>query len=512
MLIGIILLITVLSISAVSAATVSDSNLSNNKNTSITKSNTVITTKNTDIVSNNINIKTTIVKPSSSKNAAGGIVGKAAAGETKPTSLSHSSILSGASSVSTYVKKNGKLPNSITINKYKFSMPEFLYLLTKATENTYKNNKNSIEVKYDINNPKKASGANIIKKYFTKADYYDTAKRLSSYITKYKEAPNFASTKIGKMQYQTLIYSYAQILDYYKKYKKLPTKQLVNVKTTSALNKNLPKYTRTNDPNPTPTPTPSNRNSVSKANILSAASSIKDYIDVNKKLPDSVTINGFKYSMAEYSYLISKLVYNINSGKTSNIVLGSVANPSGPGGDNAVGNMTKANYIDLAKRYSEFIENNNQAPNYAKAVIDSKNINMQYQTIIYGLSIILDQTKETGTLKDSLDIDVLKNSTINNYKPIYIGPSKVSDKYNGESLEQYLVATRNCQVNNSAIKSTAESLIKGLNTDAEKAVAIFNYVRDKVIYSFYYDTKKGAAGTLSAKSGNCVDQAHLLIA
>ena len=36
-------------------------------------------------------------------------------------------------------------------------------------------------------------------------------------------------------------------------------------------------------------------------------------------------------------------------------------------------------------------------------------------------------------------------------------------------------------------------------------------MRDEISYSFYYDTKYGAAKTLSHKSGNCVDQAHLLI-
>ena len=51
-----------------------------------------------------------------------------------------------------------------------------------------------------------------------------------------------------------------------------------------------------------------------------------------------------------------------------------------------------------------------------------------------------------------------------------------------------------------------------MKTDREKAVAIFNYVRDTVSYSFYYDTRYGATGTLSHKTGNCVDHSHLLVA
>lgn len=44
------------------------------------------------------------------------------------------------------------------------------------------------------------------------------------------------------------------------------------------------------------------------------------------------------------------------------------------------------------------------------------------------------------------------------------------------------------------------------------AVAIFNYVRDNVSYSFCYNTVKGALGTLSSKSVNCCDHSHLLVA
>ena len=73
-------------------------------------------------------------------------------------------------------------------------------------------------------------------------------------------------------------------------------------------------------------------------------------------------------------------------------------------------------------------------------------------------------------------------------------------------------ASINCQVDNSKIKSVVNSLIKGLKTDAQKATAIFNYVRDTLSYSFYYDTKYGAVGTLNAKKGNCIDHSHLLVA
>ena len=65
---------------------------------------------------------------------------------------------------------------------------------------------------------------------------------------------------------------------------------------------------------------------------------------------------------------------------------------------------------------------------------------------------------------------------------------------------------------NTPSSSSCSTLTSGLTSDTAKAKAIYNYVRDQISYSFYYDTKYGAVGTLNAKTGNCVDQAHLLIA
>ena len=88
----------------------------------------------------------------------------------------------------------------------------------------------------------------------------------------------------------------------------------------------------------------------------------------------------------------------------------------------------------------------------------------------------------------------------------------INQKNTISSLSAYLKASKNCQVGNSKIKSLVTKLTKGLTSEFDKAKAIFNYVRDTLSYSFYYDTKYGAASTLSHKRGNCVDHSHLLVA
>jgi hypothetical protein len=66
--------------------------------------------------------------------------------------------------------------------------------------------------------------------------------------------------------------------------------------------------------------------------------------------------------------------------------------------------------------------------------------------------------------------------------------------------------------NTSSISALAKSLTAGTTSPLTKATRIFNWVRDHITYSFYYNTRYGAAGTLKTRTGNCVDTSHLLIA
>jgi hypothetical protein len=66
--------------------------------------------------------------------------------------------------------------------------------------------------------------------------------------------------------------------------------------------------------------------------------------------------------------------------------------------------------------------------------------------------------------------------------------------------------------NTSSVKALASSLTKGVSSQYQKGTKIFNWVRDHISYSFYYNTKYGASGTLKYRKGNCADQAHLVVA
>ncbi len=95
---------------------------------------------------------------------------------------------------------------------------------------------------------------------------------------------------------------------------------------------------------------------------------------------------------------------------------------------------------------------------------------------------------------------------------IHVSDRSLSPANTITDLTPYLVSSSNCLVSDPAIVSLASRLTAGLTSPMDKARAIYNYVRDGISYSYYYDTKKGAVATMNSGSGNCVDQSHLVIA
>ena len=88
----------------------------------------------------------------------------------------------------------------------------------------------------------------------------------------------------------------------------------------------------------------------------------------------------------------------------------------------------------------------------------------------------------------------------------------INEKNNITNLKPYLTLDPKQDKyaqNTSALRSLAASLTKNCKTDKEKALAIFNYVKNDIDYSFYYDSK-GASNAYSTKKANCCDKSNLI--
>lgn len=160
----------------------------------------------------------------------------------EPTNVSQNSVINTAEKVKKYTEKNKKLPNSVIIGKYKYSMPEFYYMMSKTISYKNKNIKSAVNIKYNIKNPSKPAGSWIEGRIYSY--YYSIyANKIVKYMDKYNKTPDTVITAgKNKMQYQTNVYLFAKILSSTKN--KLPYYVTVNIKSGDSINKYLPNYDR----------------------------------------------------------------------------------------------------------------------------------------------------------------------------------------------------------------------------------------------------------------------------
>ena len=243
--------------------------------------------------------------------------------------------------------------------------------------------------------------------------------------------------------------------------------------------------------------------SLTYTQINSAATTVKNFVETNGRLPSYVTISSYKVTMPQFLQLLTENLLQLNSGTKSSITLLNVNSPSNSSETLRSGNLYKTEYLTLAQQIINTIDSTGIAPNSINSSLGT----ISYENLIYTYSKVLNYYKSYGRLPNYVAVKSWTGSTSNE-------GSTTTNNTNSStsSLQQYLNPTTNCQSTNSAIVALANSLTAGKNTTYAKAEAIFNWVRDNISYSFYYNSAKGAVGTLNAKTANCCDNTHLLIA
>ncbi len=230
--------------------------------------------------------------------------------------------------------------------------------------------------------------------------------------------------------------------------------------------------------------------------IIAASQYVKKYIESNEGLPKTVQIGSVTYSTAEYVYLASQAIINLKNNNKKDIEVQQVNSPANPQSASNLGNLY--DYLAVAKSIVNTCKSKGTMPNS----VSSKVGTIGYNGLVYATARIVAFYDDNSIMPNYVSIKTYESSS----------SSSLNTKNTITNLAAYLKSSTNCQVGNSKIKSIVNSITSGLTTDKAKATAIYNYVRDYISYSFYYDTKYGAVGTLNSKTGNCVDQAHLLVA
>ncbi len=262
-------------------------------------------------------------------------------------------------------------------------------------------------------------------------------------------------------------------------------------------------------------------NTFTIAQVISASSTLKSYVVKNKEVPATVSVNGVSLNLTSFTYLMAKAVVSINSNKTSgNLALIAIDSNYSNNGSMISDNLYKANYIDLSNKLIKYADSNHAVPNS----IDTKIGLISHDLYSFGLAKALvfystDKYLPNYLILNSGDVSESRSANGTNYTNVTTKGNSSQFKAGLNEIENltssqvasYLSSSGNDALN-SAIISLSNQLVAGKTSLWAKATAIYNYVRDNISYSYYADSQKGAGGTLSAKAGNCCDQANLVVA
>jgi len=253
----------------------------------------------------------------------------------------------------------------------------------------------------------------------------------------------------------------------------------------------------------TSTVTTTTQKTFTNAQITDAAALVQTFVQTNNRLPSYVTIVNTQVTMPEFLQLLVNDLLNYNSKINTPVTLKTVQNTTNPAETLKTGDILKSEYLSLAKSIETTVSSTGKAPSYITTSLGK----ISYENLVYTFSKILNFEGTNNRLPNYVSVEpwstVTKNSASSEGSSSTTIPA---------SLLPYLQPTTNAQSNNPTIIALANKITAGLTTPYSKAVAIFDWVRDNITYSFYYNTKYGAVGTLSAGTGNCCDHSNLVVA
>jgi Bacterial Ig-like domain/CARDB len=204
-----------------------------------------------------------------------------------------------SSGVKNYTASTGHVPGYVDVLGKNITTPSFLNTITAYTVKLNKSVKTPVTIT-SVTKPVSPSGS--ARGTLKKAEYVNIANNINNYINKNKIAPNYASSSLGNIRYESLIYVYSKILDYYHTYNVLPDTVLVS--NINGIDSKGVKITTTNHPKVSTTSPANNANGISLTtpitvkfteNIKAGINYSKIYVknlNSTKTAPITYTISG----------------------------------------------------------------------------------------------------------------------------------------------------------------------------------------------------------------------------
>lgn len=159
------------------------------------------------------------------------IISSIGASAAANTTFNTTQISQSAGQVKSYVETNGSLPANVTVGDQQITPSQFLYLLTTGTQNVNSGNTTLIALK-NVSKPSSPTET-LTSGTIAKSEYLTLAGKINAFISANGRLPNYVTTSLGTMRYESLVYMYSKIMNYYGVNKVLPN--TVSVKPWSTI-------------------------------------------------------------------------------------------------------------------------------------------------------------------------------------------------------------------------------------------------------------------------------------
>ena len=284
-----------------------------------------------------------------------------------------------ASRVKAYVEANHRLPNYVMMQGKQVKMPSFLQLSATTLLNIAGNFNALTALGSYGSAPNPAE--TIKSKNMGQLEYLKVACNLQTFMDVFGKAPNYATSSLGNIRYESLVYTYSQILNYY------------------SLNSYLPENVTVD-----PWSLISNSGTVfySVDQVNDAASRVKAYVEANHRLPNYVMMQGKQVKMPSFLQLLNTELLNINGDLCAPLISRNFGTAPAPSETATKGVINSTEYLDIANRFNSFTASNGKAPNYSRSSIG----NIRYESLVYMYAqIISSYSKTNGILPNYITVN-----------------------------------------------------------------------------------------------------------
>jgi parallel beta-helix repeat protein len=313
-----------------------------------------------------------------------------------------------AGRVKAYVEVNHRLPNYVTMQGKQVSMPSFLQLSTTTLLNVAGNFGASTALGSYGSAPNPAE--TIKSKNMGQLEYLKIASNVQTFMDVFGKAPNYATSSLGNIRYESLVYTYSQILNYY------------------SLNKYLPENVTVD-----PWTLVSNSGTVfySVDQVNDAASRVKAYVEVNHRLPNYVTMQGKQVKMPSFLQLLNTELLNINGDLCAPLISRDFGAAPVPSETAKGGVINSTEYFDIANRFNAFTASNGKVPNYSRSSIG----NIRFESLVYMYAqIVSSYNKNNRTLPDCIKVNPW--TVVSSTSTVFINMDQVYDA--SRTVESYV--------------------------------------------------------------------------